>query len=213
MPAVTYISSQESQTEIWQLMFKENHCVILMLCVSHSVVLRILLTVLPEPLSECVNIALFLLLYNREMKRHGNGTHNNGNDYRRFPPGCRQFPDAGNSRMRWLMTDAKGFRHWHDIGTCTLQADYPVLDLVCDKDSTDKSCIYTAEVSDLDGMELMTRLFRYNIIDELVIHILPEIAGTGTHIFQNGVPSGWILSKSTRLKNGICRNIYRRKAR
>ena len=31
----------------------------LMLCVSHSVVLRILLTVLPEPLSECVDIALF----------------------------------------------------------------------------------------------------------------------------------------------------------
>lgn len=94
MPAVTYISSQESQTEIWQLMFKENHCVILMLCVSHSVVLRILLTVLPEPLSECVDIALFLLQCNREMKRHGNGTHHNSNDYRRFPPGCRQSPDA-----------------------------------------------------------------------------------------------------------------------
>ncbi|WP_290381295.1 hypothetical protein, partial [uncultured Duncaniella sp.] len=59
MSAFTYISSQESQTEIWQLMFKENHCVMLMLCVSHSVVLRILLTVLPEPLSECVDIALF----------------------------------------------------------------------------------------------------------------------------------------------------------
>lgn len=123
------------------------------------------------------------------------------------------LPDADNLLMRWLMTDAKGFRHWHDIGTYTLGADYPVLDLVCDKDSADKYCIYTAEVSDLDGMELMTRLFRYNIIDELVIHILPEIAGTGTHTFQNGVPSGWILSKSTRLKNGICRNIYRRKAR
>ena len=123
------------------------------------------------------------------------------------------LPDAGSSLMRWLMTDVKGFRHWHDIGTYTLGADYPVLDLVCDKDSANKSCIYTAEVSDLDGMELMTRLFRYNIIDELVIHILPEIAGTGTHTFQNGVPSGWILSKSTRFKNGICRNIYRHKAR
>ena len=77
------------------------------------------------------------------------------------------LPDADNPRMRWLMTDAKGVRFWHDIGTYTLEADYPVLDLVCDKGSTDKSCIYTAEVSDLDGMELMTRLFRYNIIDEL----------------------------------------------
>ena len=65
------------------------------------------------------------------------------------------LPDADNPRMRWLMTDAKGFRYWHDIGTYTLEADYPVLDLVCDKDSTDKSCIYTAGVSDLDGMELM----------------------------------------------------------
>ena len=206
MSAFTYISSQESQTEIWQLMFKENHCVMLMLCVSHSVVLRILLTVLPEPLSECVDIALFLLLYNREMKRHGNGTHHNGNDYRRFPPGCRQSPDT-------LAYDrCQRLPFWHDIGTYTLEADYPVLDLVCDKGSTDKSCIYTAEVSDLDGMDLMTRLFRYNVIDELVIHILPEIAVTGTRIFQNGTPSGWVLSKSTRFRNGICRNIYRRKA-
>ena len=43
------------------------------------------------------------------------------------------LPDAGSSLMRWLMTDVKGFRHWHDIGTYTLGADYPVLDLVCDK--------------------------------------------------------------------------------
>ncbi len=123
------------------------------------------------------------------------------------------LPDAGLPLVRWLMTDAKGFRHWHDTGTYTLGPDHPVLDLVCDKDSTDKSCTYTAEVSDLDGMGLMARLFLYNIIDELVIHILPEIAGTGHRVFQSGLPSGWILRKSTRFKNGICRNIYRRKAR
>ena len=56
------------------------------------------------------------------------------------------LPDADNPRIRWLMTDAKGFRYWHDIGTYTLEADYPVLDLVCDKDSTDKSCIYSRSV-------------------------------------------------------------------
>ena len=54
---------------------------------------------------------------------------------------------------------------------------------------------------------------RWLMTDAKGVSIWPEIAGTGTHIFQNGVPSGWILSKSTRLKNGICRNIYRRKAR
>lgn len=123
------------------------------------------------------------------------------------------LPDAGSLLMCWLMTDAKGFRYWLKRGTYTLETDYPVLDLVCDKDSTDSSCIYTAKVSDLNGMELMARLFRYNIIDELVIHILPEIAETGTRIFQNCGRSGWILCKSTRFKNGICRNIYRRKVR
>lgn len=123
------------------------------------------------------------------------------------------LPDAGNPLMRWLMTDAKGFRYWHDAGTFTLGMDYPVLDLVCDKDSTDSSCIYTAEISDPDEMGLMTSLFRYNVIDELVIHILPEIAGTGTRIFQDGARSVWILRKSTRFKNGICRNIYRCKVR
>lgn len=40
------------------------------------------------------------------------------------------LPDTDNPRMRWLMTDAKGFRYWHDIGTYTLEVDYPVLDLV-----------------------------------------------------------------------------------
>lgn len=41
------------------------------------------------------------------------------------------LPNGGSPLMCWLMTDAKGFRYWLKRGTYTLEADYPVLDLVC----------------------------------------------------------------------------------
>ena len=118
------------------------------------------------------------------------------------------LPEADSPLMQWLKTDGKGFPYWHEHSTYPVHSDYPVLDLVCDKNSTDKSCIYNVEISDPESIGFLSRLSHFNIIDQLIIHILPEIAGAGDYLFSDCIPTGLILRKSVRLKNGICRNIY-----
>ena len=57
--------------------------------------------------------------------------------------------------------------------------------------------------------ELLRGLSRYNLIDEMVVYILPVIAGMGTLVFDDLTPSRWNMYKSTSFSNGITRIIYR----
>ena len=50
---------------------------------------------------------------------------------------------------------------------------------------------------------------RYNLIDEMVVYILPTIAGKGTPVFDDLTPSRWNIHKTTSFSNGITRIIYR----
>lgn len=52
-------------------------------------------------------------------------------------------------------------------------------------------------------------LSRYNLIDEMVVYILPVIAGKGTLVFDDLTPSRWNMYKTTSFSNGITRIIYR----
>ena len=68
---------------------------------------------------------------------------------------------------------------------------------------------YIAEISDKDSIELLRGLSRYNLIDEMVVYILPVIAGKGTPVFDDLTPSRWNIHKTTSFSNGITRIIYR----
>lgn len=68
---------------------------------------------------------------------------------------------------------------------------------------------YLAEVSDSESLELLRGLFHYNLVDELVIYLLPISSNRGTSI-QSILPAlQWRLHKATTFSNGICRLIYR----
>ena len=75
-----------------------------------------------------------------------------------------------------------------------------------DKNQSDT---YIAEISDKDSIELLRGLSRYNLIDEMVVYILPIIAGKGTPVFDDLTPSRWNIHKTTTFPNGITRIIYR----
>lgn len=119
------------------------------------------------------------------------------------------LPKGDTMLMLWVTADAKGFPYWHNRSTFQLYNDYPILDLICGKCNSDKTCIYTAEISQIEHLELLTKLSRYHTIDELIIYILPEIYGSGNRVFPENISSEWVLHKSNHYKNGICRNIYR----
>ena len=120
------------------------------------------------------------------------------------------LPKADENLMQWVLNDSKGFPYWHERSIYRLVPNYPLLDLLAERD-TDKnrSDIYIAEISDTQSIELMRGLSRYNLIDEMVVYILPVIAGKGTLVFDHLTPSRWNMYKTTTFPNGITRIIYR----
>lgn len=169
---------------------------------QHSVALRILLTVLPEPLSECVIATLSFC---------GNGKTDMAKVQILTAMTLDGFlPEADGKFMQWVKTSSKGFPYWQERSTFRIRPGHPMLDLACDKERTSDSCIYIAEVSDCPGVELLGNLFRFHLIDELVIYLLPIMAGTGTSLFKNPPAGHWHLRKTDTFSNGICRMVYRR---
>ena len=120
------------------------------------------------------------------------------------------LPTADENLMQWVMNDAKGFPYWHEHSIYRLMPHYPLLDLLAEKHSdNNQSDTYIAEISDKDSIEFIRGLSRYNLIDEMVVYILPVIAGKGTPVFDDLTPSRWSVHKTTSFSNGITRIIYR----
>lgn len=120
------------------------------------------------------------------------------------------LPKTEESLMQWVMNDAKGFPYWHERSIYRLMPNYPLLDLLAQQYSdNNKSDIYIAEISDTQSIELMRGLSRYNLIDEMVIYILPIVTGKGTPVLDDLTPSRWSVHKTASFSNGITRIIYR----
>ena len=173
----------------------------LMLCPWHSVALRTLLRPMPEPLFGCVMTTLFFTDGGDDMAKIQIITAVTMDGF---------LPKADENLMQWVMNDAKGFPYWHEHSIYRLMPHYPLLDLLAERDSDkNRSDIYIAEISDTQSIEFMRGLSRYNLIDEMVVYILPIIAGKGTPVFDDLTPSRWSVHKTTSFSNGITRIIYR----
>ena len=123
------------------------------------------------------------------------------------------LPGEDEELFRWVKTDKHGFPAWHERSTFMLPIGYPMLDLICEKDEKEASCIYTAEISDEKGLELLHGLSIYHLIDEIIIYILPLTAGKGTDCQHRLPVNSWKLCKTVAFKNGIVRLIYRKSSR
>ena len=120
------------------------------------------------------------------------------------------LPKADENLMRWVMNDDKGFPYWHERSIYRLTSHYPLLDLLAERHSDkNKSDIYIAEISDTQSIELLRGLSRYNLIDEMVVYLLPIVLGKGTPVFDDLTPSRWNVHKTTTFPKGITRIIYR----
>ena len=85
------------------------------------------------------------------------------------------LPKADENLMQWVLTDSKGFPYWHERSIYRLVPNYPLLDLLAERDSDkNRSDIYIAEISDTQSIEFMRGLSRYNLIDEMVVYTLSK---------------------------------------
>lgn len=120
------------------------------------------------------------------------------------------LPEKDEKLLQWVQTDKCGFLYWHERSTFTLSPNYPMLDLICEKDSKEDSFIYSAEISNEDSFRLLHGLSIYHLIDEAVIYILPITSGKGFAHLQQLPVGQWQLHESTTFRNGVCRLIYRK---
>ncbi|WP_290079260.1 hypothetical protein [uncultured Duncaniella sp.] len=123
------------------------------------------------------------------------------------------LPGEGEELFKWVKTAKQGFLFWHERSTFMLPVGYPMLDLICEKDKKNSSCIYTAEISDEKGLELLHGLSIYHLIDEIIVYILPLTYGKGIVVLKQLPLVHWQLHKSVMSRNGICRLIYHKSSR
>lgn len=122
------------------------------------------------------------------------------------------LPETAGTLVSWIKNDRRGFPLWRERCSAFI-LPHSILDLLCDKDGKDGSFIYLAEIIDLESVELLRGLFLYNLVDEIVVYILPFSTGQGISVLDTFRPQHWELQKNTSFSNGICRLVYRKPRR
>lgn len=113
-------------------------------------------------------------------------------------------PPEGEPLLEWVKSDRKGFPYWRKRSTMHLFPGYPLVSLICEKETNGSSTVFHAEIYDDASSELLRGLSLYRLIDELVIFLVPTV-GTSTLSVSAHLPSGnWRLVKSRTFRNGVC---------
>ena len=62
-----------------------------------------------------------------------------------------------------------------------------------------------------DTTDYINGLMRLQLIDEVILYMVPFIAGTGRHLFKANLPaSHWSLVEKKEYNDGILRTVYRK---
>ena len=114
----------------------------------------------------------------------------------------------------WFPTLAANWRFPSTILSNTspfhIYPHYGLMDLLNVKEKHDKDCIYLAGVGDGGSAEYADGLFRYNLVDETVLFLLPLSYGGGIPLTGEFRSARWKLLGCKTFSNGICRLMYKR---
>ena len=121
------------------------------------------------------------------------------------------LPHENETLMRWVRENRRyGFPHWSQDATFRIYPHYGLMDLLDVREKHDKGCAYLAEVQDGGSAEYAGGLFRYNLVDEAVLYLLPLSYGDGIPLTGEFRSARWELLDCKAFSNGICRMIYER---
>ncbi|MBT1308337.1 hypothetical protein JQN09_13590 [Phocaeicola dorei] len=122
------------------------------------------------------------------------------------------LPRSHETLMRWVEGNTRhGFPLWQAKASFSIYPHYGLIDLLDVADKHDGECIYLAEIRDKDSAEYAGGLLRYNLVDEIVLYLLPLSYGKGVSLAEGFQPGRWKLHACKSFSNGICRLVYRRK--
>ena len=64
------------------------------------------------------------------------------------------IPSESEPLMEWVKSDRMGFPYWREHSTRHLSPGYPLVDLICEKDTSGSSTVFHAEICDEESVEL-----------------------------------------------------------
>lgn len=108
----------------------------------------------------------------------------------------------------WVLhPESYGIDKLFDAADYELTPAYPTSRLVENKSKSIFLIEATHETSDY-----INGLLRLQLIDEVILYIVPFIAGAGRHLFKANLPaSHWNLIEKKEYNGGILRTVYRKK--
>ncbi len=119
------------------------------------------------------------------------------------------IPAEDDPLLQWMRDDKDGFSYGRDKCTRRLYPGYPLVDFMCEKDMSDPSILYQAEIHDEESIELLRGLSVYHLIDEMIIFLFPSTRPN--HKSVSKTSATWRVENRKNpktFKNGICRLVY-----
>lgn len=116
--------------------------------------------------------------------------------------------DKAVSSPLWDTPDKYGLTRIRDRATQTLGPDVSFISLIQWKKEYEG--IYLIEAVP-DTISVIGSMFRYWLVDEIILFVIPYIQGDGIRLFTEiPGPSSWEMTGNKCFKSGICRLTYRR---
>jgi hypothetical protein len=112
---------------------------------------------------------------------------------------------------QWLGSDKYGIGALKEDAICILKEDTSLTLLSNRTEQTDDSLNYLIEATEKTA-GIINGMMRMRLVDEIILYLLPVIAGNGSRLFQGSLPeSEWTCTGSRQWKDGMVRIAYGRK--
>lgn len=119
------------------------------------------------------------------------------------------LPHREDPLLQWVKENSRyGVPHWQEKTTLDIYPHYGIIDLI-NMVERNRDFVCSVEVSDDKRAEYANGLFRYNLVNEMVIYLLPRTYGQGTAFTWEFHPCEWVLHALKAFPNGVCRLVYR----
>ena len=112
---------------------------------------------------------------------------------------------------QWLGSDRYGISALKESAICILNENTSLTLLSDRSEDTDSSLTYLIEATERTS-GIINGMIRMRLVDEIILYLLPVIAGNGRRLFQSSLPeSEWTCTESKGWKDGMVRVTYGRK--
>ncbi|RGI73721.1 hypothetical protein DXD90_15085 [Bacteroides uniformis] len=122
------------------------------------------------------------------------------------------LPKQEEKFMQWLMEEPrKGFPYWKEKASFQINELYGIIDLSDMIRRFSADCICQTIIHDKNSADYADGLFRYNLVDEMVLYTLPISYGKGFSLMDSIGKHHWQLRSFKLYPNGISRLVYEKR--